>query len=542
MYADAEHYQTIIVGAGSAGCLLANRLTANPENKVLLLEAGGRDRWIWLHVPVGYAYTIGNPLFDWCFQTEPEPQMNGRRIPIPRGKVLGGSSSINGMFQVRGQAADFDHWRQLGLPGWGWDDVLPYFKQHEDFEGGASGVHGAGGELRIESSRIKWPALDVIRRAIEEDGLRWIGDLNTGDNEGIGTIHFTQKRGFRWSAARAFLNPARKRPNLRIETEAPAQRILFDGKRAIGVEYKQGLTTKVALAKEIVVATGAIGTPQLLMLSGIGPAAHLREHGIDVVLDKPGVGGNLQDHLQFNMHWKVEGLETLNDRYTPLGRAGFLLEYLAFQSGPMAMGPTSMAFFTRSSPDRDRANITYNVLPFARDMSEGLKRAFYPFSAITMSVYDLRPESRGTIRLKSGNAADYPELRFNYLSAEADRRVAADSIRISRRVMNRPALKPYKPVEVLPGPDARDDDDASLIDAFARYGTTIFHPVGTAKMGLPSDSSAVVDDRLRVIGIEGLRVIDASVMPTVTSGNTNAPTLMIAEKGAAMILEDGRRG
>ncbi len=539
---NAEHFETIIVGAGSAGCLLANRLTADPRNRVLLLEAGGSDRWIWLHIPVGYAYTIGNPLFDWCFKTEPEPQMNGRSIPIPRGKVLGGSSAINGMFQVRGQAADFDHWRQLGLPGWGWDDVLPYFKKHEDYEGGASDVHGAGGEVRVESSRIKWPALDVIRRAIEEDGLRWIGDLNTGDNEGIGPVHFTQKRGFRWSAARAFLNPARKRANLRIETEALTQRILFDGKRAIGVEYKQGLTTKVALANEVIVSAGAIGTPQLLMLSGIGPAAHLRDHGIEVVLDKPGVGGNLQDHLQFNMHWKVEGLETLNNRDTPLGRVGFLLEYLAFQTGPLAMGPTSLAFFTRSSPDRDRANITYNVLPFARQMTEGLNRAFYPFSAITMSVYDLRPTSRGTVRLKGNDAAIYPELRFNYLSTDEDRRVAADSVRVSRRVMGRPALKAHRPVEILPGPDARDDDDASLIDAFARYGTTIFHPVGTAKMGLPSDASAVVDDRLRVIGLEGLRVIDASVMPTVTSGNTNAPTLMIAEKGAAMILEDARRG
>ena len=539
---NAEHFETIIVGAGSAGCLLANRLTADPRNRVLLLEAGGSDRWIWLHIPVGYAYTIGNPLFDWCFKTEPEPQMNGRSIPIPRGKVLGGSSAINGMFQVRGQAADFDHWRQLGLPGWGWDDVLPYFKKHEDYEGGASDVHGAGGEVRVESSRIKWPALDVIRRAIEEDGLRWIGDLNTGDNEGIGPVHFTQKRGFRWSAARAFLNPARKRANLRIETEALTQRILFDGKRAIGVEYKQGLTTKVALANEVIVSAGTIGTPQLLMLSGIGPAAHLRDHGIEVVLDKPGVGGNLQDHLQFNMHWKVEGLETLNNRDTPLGRVGFLLEYLAFQTGPLAMGPTSLAFFTRSSPDRDRANITYNVLPFARQMTEGLNRAFYPFSAITMSVYDLRPTSRGTVRLKGNDAAIYPELRFNYLSTDEDRRVAADSVRVSRRVMGRPALKAHRPVEILPGPDARDDDDASLIDAFARYGTTIFHPVGTAKMGLPSDASAVVDDRLRVIGLEGLRVIDASVMPTVTSGNTNAPTLMIAEKGAAMILEDARRG
>jgi len=538
---DAERFDYIVVGAGSAGCLMANRLTKDGRNSVLLLEAGGSDRWIWIHIPVGYAYTVGNSLYDWCFNTEAEGQMAGRSIAIPRGRVLGGSSSINGMFQVRGQAADFDHWRQLGLNGWGWDDALHYFKAHEDFQWGADDVHGAGGELRVEASRAHWPVLDIVRKAAEQHGIKWIGDLNRGDNEGAGTIHFTQKRGFRWSAARAFLNPARKRPNLSIETEAAAQRIVFEGRRAVGVEYRRGLDTKVVLAnREVIVCTGAIGTPQLLMLSGVGPAAHLRDLGINLRMDKPGVGGNLQDHLQFNMHWKLDGVDTLNHRYKTLpGRAKILLEYLAFQSGPLAMGPTNLALFTRSSPDRDRANITYNVLPYSRKVG-AMRPEFHDHPGITMSVYDLRPTSTGKVRLKDADPQSNPELTFNYLSTEEDRRVAIDSIRISRRIMGQQALAPHKPQEIIPDLDPRDDSDASLLSAFGRFGTTIFHPVGTAKMGLPSDPSAVVDERLKVIGLDHLRVIDASVMPTITSGNTNAPTLMIAEKGAEMVLEDAR--
>jgi choline dehydrogenase-like flavoprotein len=509
---------------------------------VLVLEAGGADRSIWLHVPIGYRYTIGDPRYDWCFQTQAEPGLKDRTISHPRGKVIGGSSAINGMFQIRGQAADFDHWRQLGLDGWGWDDVLPHFKAHEDFELGAGASHGAGGELRIEQTRVHWPVLDVVQRAACEDGLALLDDLNTGDHEGVGPIHLTQKRGRRWSAATAFLKPALRRPNLKLETAALAERLVLEGRRAVGVDYRKGAERRTALAGcEVIVAAGAIATPPLLLRSGLGPAEHLRDHGIDVVLDRPGVGGNLQDHLQFHMSHRIEGVGTLNERSnSPFGKVAMMLEYLALRRGPLSMGPSSLGIFTRSDRNRDRANIGLIAMPFSRTGATATS-AFHGFPGITVSVYELRSASRGTIRLKSARADDSPAIRFNYLDAEEDRQVAIDGIRVARRIMRRPALAPHRPQEIAPRPDVRDDDDEGLIDMFRSFSTTVFHPVGTAKMGLPSDPMAVVDARLRMLGVGGLRVIDASVMPVITSGNTNAPTMMIAEKGAATILQDARR-
>jgi choline dehydrogenase-like flavoprotein len=534
-----EHFDYVIVGAGSAGCILANRLSADPATRVLLLEAGDNDRSIWTRIPIGYMYMIGHPGFDWCFETQPEPQLKGRKIAQPRGKVLGGSSSINGMIQIRGQAADFDHWRQLGLEGWGWDSVLPYFKRHEDFALGADEFHAVGGELGVSPQRVNWPILDAVRRAAVEEGVRETNDFNTGEGEGVGPYHVIQRNGVRASAARAFLRPARNRRNLRIEINALTTRILLDGRRAVGIEYRQRGAIRQARARcEVIIAAGSIKTPQLLMLSGIGPGAHLAEHGVAVVADRQGVGANLQDHLQMLLTYQLEGTHTLNQRYNaPLGRIGIALEYALLRRGPMAMGPSPLGIFLRSDQDRDRANLAFTVLPFSR-VAPGMKSNFHPFPAITMSVYTCRPSSRGSVRLKNADMTSAPELRFNYLSTPDDRELAIQSIRITRRIMGRRALAPYRPSEIRPGPQVRDDDDDALLEAFRSHATTIFHPVGTARMGSAHDANAVVDARLRVIGAEALRVIDASVMPTITSGNTNAPTMMIAEKGAAMVLED----
>ncbi len=534
----AEEFDYIIVGAGSAGCVLANRLSADPKNRVLILEAGGRDDWIWFHIPVGYLFAVGNPRSDWRYVTEKEKGLGDRAIMCPRGKVIGGSSSINAMVYIRGQAGDYDHWRQLGLVGWGWDDVVPFFKRHEDYYSGPSELFGAGGELRVEKQRVHWTALDVARRAAEEMGIRWIDDFNSGDNEGMGDYLVTQKNGWRWSAADAFLKPALKRPNLKLETETLCVRILFDGKRAAGIQYRQAGVSKTARARgEVILSAGSIGSAQLLLLSGVGPGAHLAERGIKPVIDKPGVGGNFHDHLQLRLQYQVEGVDTLNQRYHSLLRRAWIgLEYALFRSGPLAMAPSTLGMFVRSDPDQERADLGFNVVPYVRDHISGpLGRQ----PGITMSVYDLRPTSRGTLRLKSADPGAHPELRFNYLSTERDRRVAANAIRVTRRMMAQPALAKYQPIETLPGPEVGDDEE-SLVRAAGEISTTIFHPVGSAKMGLPSDPMAVVDARLNVIGLEGLRVIDAAVMPTVTSGNTNAPTMMIAEKGAAMVLEDAR--
>jgi choline dehydrogenase-like flavoprotein len=535
----AGEFDYIIVGAGSAGCVVANRVSADPAHRVLLLEAGGSDNWIWFHIPVGYLFAIGNPRSDWLFKTEPEPGLNGRALNYPRGKAVGGSSAINAMIYMRGQAADYDHWRQLGLPGWGWDDVLPVFKRHEDSFLGAGDHHSVGGEWRIEFPRVKWEILEKVRAAAAQAGIRPVNDFNCGDNEGSCYFHVNQKRGRRWSAARGFLKPVLHRQNLRLETGVLVERVLLEGSRAVGISYRQDGVTKTARTKgEVILSAGAIGSPQLLMLSGIGPAAHLAEHGIPVVLDKPGVGGNLQDHLQLRLIFRVEGVPTLNERYHSLPRRAWMgIEYALFRTGPLTMAPSQLGFFTRSDPMQDRANIQFHVQPLSLDK---FGDPLHTFPAFTMSVCNLQPTSRGTLRLKSREPGAAPVIKPNYLSTDADRHVAADSIRVARRVVAQPALAPYHPDEILPGPSVGSDDEAALVKAAGDVGTTIFHPVGTAKMGRETDPSAVVDARLRLIGVEGLRVVDASIMPTITSGNTNSPTIMIGEKGAGMILEDAK--
>jgi choline dehydrogenase-like flavoprotein len=530
-------FDYIIVGAGSAGCVLANRLSADAGKRVLLMEAGGRDNWIWFHIPVGYLFAIGNPRADWMLKTEPEAGLNGRSLNYPRGKVIGGCSAINGMIYMRGQAADYDHWRQLGLPGWSWDDVRSYFRKHLDHFIG-SDEHNVGGEWRVEAMRLHWDILDAFRDAAIQSGIPAALDFNTGDNEGVGYFHVNQKRGRRWSAARGFLKPVLHRKNLRLETDCMVEGVEFSGRRATGVRWRQDRAPRAARCRgEVILSAGSIGSPHLLMLSGIGPAAQLADFGIPIVLDKQGVGGNLHDHLQLRMIYKVSGVKTLNESYASLmNRAGMGLDYLLRRRGPLTMAPSQLGIFTRSDSTQDRANIQYHVQPLSLDK---FGDPLHPFSAFTASVANIRPTSRGALELRSSDPAVPPAIKPNYLSTPEDRRVAADSIRITRKIVSQPALRRYTPVEYLPGADVRDDD-AALEKAAGDIGTTIFHPVGTARMGRDDDVRAVVDARLRVIGIDALRVVDASVMPSITSGNTNSPTIMIAEKGAAMILEDGK--
>lgn len=531
-------FDYIVVGAGTAGCIVANRLSADPRRRVLILEAGGRDNWIWFHIPVGYLFAIGNPRSDWMFETEPEPGLNGRTLRYPRGKVIGGSSAINAMICMRGQAADYDHWRQLGLAGWGWDDVLPAFRQIEDHFLGASEIHGVGGGFRVEPPRLSWKVLDAVADAANQMGIPRTPDFNTGDNEGIGYFHVNQKRGRRWSAARGFLKPALTRPNLRLETEVLVDRLIIENGRAIGVRYRRaGEAIEARATGEIILCGGSIGSTQVLHRSGIGPHEWLAALGIQTVLNRQGVGRNLQDHLQQRAIYKVTGIRTLNETYYSLLRRGWMgVNYALRRRGPLTMAPSQLGIFTRSNARRERANIQFHVQPLSLDK---FGDPLHHFPAITISACNLQPTSRGTVRLDTAAPDAAPLIAPNYLATEEDREVAADAIRLTRRLMKQPALAPYRPDEYLPGP-AVGDDDASLAKAAGDIGTTIFHPVGTAKMGTADDPLAVVDERLRLRGIEQLRVIDASVMPTITSGNTNTPTAMIAHKGAMMVLEDAR--
>ena len=526
-----EQFDYIIVGGGSAGCVLANRLSAEPRNRVLLLEAGGKDDYIWIRVPVGYLYCIGNPRTDWLYQTEAEAGLGGRSLKYPRGRVLGGSSSINGMIYMRGQAADYDGWRQGGNAGWGWDEVLPYFTRAEDHYAGASAFHGAGGEIRVEKQRLRWDILEAFQRAASEWGLPAITDFNRGDNEGSAFFDVTQRRGWRWSASDAFLKPVRSRANLKVVTGALVDRVVIEEGRAVGIAYRIGNAARMARADgEVLLSAGAIGSPAILERSGIGDAARLAGLGIDPRLDRPEVGGNLQDHLQLRCAWRVSGVATLNQRAANLFGKGLIgLEYLLRRSGPMAMAPSQLGMFVKSHDRYATANLEYHVQPLSLEAFGG---GLDPYPAFTASVCNLRPESRGRTGIVSADPAAAPGIRPNYLACEEDRRVAAQAIRITRAIVAQPALAGYGPEEVRPG--AGHDSEEDLQRAAGAIGTTIFHPVGTAAMG------SVVDAELRVRGIERLRVIDASVMPTITSGNTNAPTMMIAEKGAEMVLRSAR--
>ena len=534
-----EGYDYVIVGAGTAGCVLANRLSRDPGTRVLLLEAGGKDDYFWIDIPVGYLYTIGNPRTDWCYKIEPDPGLNGRSIGYARGKVLGGCSSINAMIYMRGQKSDYDHWAALGNRGWSWDEVLPWFKRTEDYQHGADALHGAGGELRVEERRVNWEILDAWRDAAEQCGIPKIREFNRGDNFGNAYFQVNQRRGVRWSATKGFLRPVQHRANLRVLTAALAHRVCIDVRdgvrRATGVELwlRDGMR-RIEARREVILAAGAIGSPQLLQLSGVGAGALLQRHAVPVVHDLPGVGENLHDHLQVRLMYKVRGVATLNQRANSLlGKAAMGLEYLLFRTGPLTMPPSQLGAFARSDPSQPSANIEWHVQPLSLDK---FGEPLHPFPAITPSVCNLRPTSRGHVRITSADPRAHPAITLNYLSTAEDRQVAVDSMRFTRRIMGADALAKYSPEEWKPGPNAHSD--AELLKAAGDLGTTIFHPVGTCKMG--SDAMAVVDDRLRVRGVEGLRVIDASVMPRITSGNTNAPTVMIAEKGADMIIQDRR--
>ena len=531
------NFDFIIVGAGTAGCVLANRLSANQDHQVLLVEAGKKDDYFWIDIPVGYLYTIGNPKTDWCYKTDPDPGLNGRSIGYARGKVLGGCSSINAMIYMRGQKVDYDYWQSLGNRGWGWEDVLPIFKMSEDYQHGQDEFHGTGGELRVEERRVNWEILDAWRDAAAEIGIPKIAEFNRGDNFGNAYFQMNQRRGVRWNATKAYLQPVQKRPNLTVISDVLVDRIEFDDltetptATGIRVQHADGSNQQFKAVNEVILSAGSIGSPQLLQLSGVGDSAFLSKRNIAPRVDLPGVGGNLQDHLQVRSVYKVENTVTLNQKANSLfGKALMGVEYLFFKTGPLTMPPSQLGAFAKSDTNQSSANIEWHVQPLSL---EKFGDPLHKFNAITPSVCNLRPTSRGQVNIKSDDPGEHPSIQLNYLSTPEDEQVAIQGLRWTRKIMQSKALERFKPIEWKPGEEVQSD--AQLLEAARELGTTIFHPVGTCKMG--SDAYAVVNDRLQVHGVANLRVVDASIMPRITSGNTNAPTVMIAEKGSKFILE-----
>lgn len=534
----AGSYDYIIIGAGTAGCVLANRLTQDRDVSVLLIEAGGKDDYVWIHIPVGYLYCIDNPRTDWRFRTEKEAGLNDRSLIYPRGKVLGGCSSINGMIYMRGQEGDYETWAdETGDDRWRWQQVLPVFRQSEDHHAGANNFHGSGGEWRVEKQRLSWEILDAFRNAAEQTGIPKTDDFNRGDNEGCGYFDVNQRNGIRWNTSKAFLKSVKNRHgNLEIMTGCHVQKLLIEttpqGKVCRGIEFTGGGQSWVAHAtRETLLCAGAIGSPQLLQLSGIGQPKLLQEHQLPVVVELPGVGENLQDHLQLRMAFKVSGVKTLNTMANSwLGKLKIGLEYALNRSGPMSMAPSQLGLFTRSDASQKSANIQYHVQPLSLNK---FGEPLHPFPAFTASVCNLRPSSRGHVLIASAKSTDAPKIAPNYLSTPEDRKVAADSLALTRRIVSAPALQKYGPEEFLPGTSFQTDEELAF--AAGNIGTTIFHPVGTCKMGRAADPMAVVDSELRVKGVGGLRVVDGSVMPQITSGNPNSPIIMIAERAASLI-------